>query len=451
MSKPNVTASNPVFVVGVFRSGTSLLYSLLNQHPQISLMYECNVWDFPALFKRGRFSGDWLARQEFFNEALSRHRLILGGSLRGLEQVRTPEELYRVHSEQKGATLWGEKSPFYCPRLKQLHRQYPNASFVFVWRNPVETYRSMLQAGKNSAFFRKPGMLHRLVFHQEQLLRQSAWLARREARVRHVNYDDLVDRPEQACRFLCEFLGVKFEPAMLDLTKADFSAVYDVPHQQHLRRGIIERQKISEDIVPSAAAIKLERFHKRWQRLFGRPLAARAATASTPEPTLFEVQYHKLLGWAYHLGTNVKRLGFEFLPLPWLRSYRLFKNWFSAGGTTPRQPLVQELANSWFTILACYLFIAATGWLDYVTGFKVSLALFYTLPCMVLTLTVSQRWGSFTAALAALIWSGVQQSDFPDGGSMTVLFWNTLMRYGVLQIIVSLLARIQVELKSNQA
>jgi len=31
---------NPVFVVGVFRSGTSLLYSLLNQHPEIGLMYE---------------------------------------------------------------------------------------------------------------------------------------------------------------------------------------------------------------------------------------------------------------------------------------------------------------------------------------------------------------------------------------------------------------------------
>jgi hypothetical protein len=447
-----MSVNNPIFIVGVFRSGTSLLYSLLNQHPQISLMYECNVWDFPALLKRPRFAGDWLARQEFYNQALSRHRLVWGGSLRGLESVRTPDDLYRIHSEQKGiATLWGEKSPFYSTRLKQLGRQYPNATFIFIWRNPVETYRSILLAGRTSAFFKKPGMLHRLIYHQEQLISQSAWLAKRDARVRHINYDDLVDRPEQACRSLCEFLKVKFEPAMLELAKADFSAVYDVPHQNHLRKDVIERQKFSEEIVPAAVAQKLERFHKRWQRRFGRPLAAKAAAAAQPEPGLLELLLHNTLGFGLHLGSSIKRLGFEFLPLQWLRSYRLLKNWFGANRYDSSEPLVRELANSWFTVLASFLFIFATGWVDYVTGFKVTLAFFYTLPCMVLALAVSPRWASFAAAVSAFIWSGVQLCDFPDGGSMEVLFWNTLMRFGVLQIIVSLLARIRAELKSSQA
>jgi len=34
---------NPVFVIGFFRSGTSLLCSHLNQNPKIALMYECDV------------------------------------------------------------------------------------------------------------------------------------------------------------------------------------------------------------------------------------------------------------------------------------------------------------------------------------------------------------------------------------------------------------------------
>ena len=55
--------SNPVFVVGVFRSGTSLLYSLLNQHPQMAFMYECDAWNFPALLSKARFKGNWLERQ----------------------------------------------------------------------------------------------------------------------------------------------------------------------------------------------------------------------------------------------------------------------------------------------------------------------------------------------------------------------------------------------------
>lgn len=453
MSKPIPSAANPVFVVGVFRSGTSLLYSLLNRHPQISLMYECNVWDFPALFKWRRFAGDWLARQEFFNRALSRHRLVWGGSLRGLEKIRTPDDLYRVHGEQKGATLWGEKSPFYSTRLRQLGRQYPNATFIFIWRNPVETYRSMLMAGRRAPFFRKPGMLHRLVYHQEQLLRQSAWLSRREARVRHVNYDDLVDRPEQVCRSLCEFLEVNFEPAMLDLAKADFSAVYEVPHQAHLRRGVIARQNISEDPVPPAVAEKLERFHKRWQRLFGRPLAARAATAATPEPTLPELLYHKTLGWALHLGTDVKRLSFEVLPLPWLRTYRQFKNWLVAGkGPARRGSLVGDFWENGVTIIASLALLAGVTLFDFLTGPDISVGPLYLLPCAVMTLVVGGRWGAVTAFLCAVAITvfreGVKNQFHPS--FTPVVLWNAAMRFIIFGIFVLLLNRIRLEINRDE-
>jgi hypothetical protein len=42
----------PVFVVGVWRSGTTLLYSLLNQHPDLRLFYES---DLPVLWPMFRF------------------------------------------------------------------------------------------------------------------------------------------------------------------------------------------------------------------------------------------------------------------------------------------------------------------------------------------------------------------------------------------------------------
>ena len=52
-------------MVGIFRSGTSLLYSLLNQHPQMALMYECNVWDFPELLSPLRFQMAGLSVRNF--------------------------------------------------------------------------------------------------------------------------------------------------------------------------------------------------------------------------------------------------------------------------------------------------------------------------------------------------------------------------------------------------
>src|SRR5579863_4345776 len=65
----------PLFVVGMFRSGTSLLYALLNQHPQIALMYEGDLPHLQSLFWIPRDTADWLERWEFWNMALTRHKI----------------------------------------------------------------------------------------------------------------------------------------------------------------------------------------------------------------------------------------------------------------------------------------------------------------------------------------------------------------------------------------
>jgi len=309
-------SSNPVFVVGVFRSGTSLLYSLLNQHPQVALMYECDVWDFPRAFSGSRFRGEWLQRQEFYNQALSRHRLTFGENLRGLENVRTPEDLYRCYGETKDAKLWGEKSPLYSARLGQLARQYPDAAFIIIWRDPVEIYRSVLVAGKKAPFFRRPGMLHRLIHHKEKMIHEIARLRRAGVRIHDINYDDLVDQTETACRNVCEFLKIEFDPGMVGLERADFSAVYRAPQHEFLRRGVVERQKISGQVVETNVAQKLLRFRKRWERLTARQLALNDSVLKATEPSPSELMFHKTIGALLHIGENIKRLHLNFFRWP---------------------------------------------------------------------------------------------------------------------------------------
>ncbi|HZL44044.1 MAG TPA: sulfotransferase, partial [Verrucomicrobiae bacterium] len=278
------TYSGPVFVVGFFRSGTSLLYSLLNQHPRIGLMYECDVWDFPDACADLRFEQNWLARQEFYNRALSRHRLIFGGSLRGLEQVRTVDDLYRTFSASKGAELWGEKSPQYCVRLRRLARRYPGATFLLLWRNPVDIFRSVAWAAQKDRYFARPGMFTRFVYYQEQMILQAAWLSRAGHRVCHVQYDALVDHTESVCSDICAFLGIDFDKQMLDLTRADFSAVYQGRHHEHLRRATIQRQEYPEEVLPPVLMDKLARFGARWDRLQRERLGFQKASGHFREP-----------------------------------------------------------------------------------------------------------------------------------------------------------------------
>lgn len=442
---------NPVFVVGVFRSGTSLLYSLLNQHPQIALMYECDVWDFPGRFASRRFKSEWLERQEFYNQALSRHRLILGDKLRGLEKVRTPDDLYRVYGAGKGATLWGEKSPLYSVRLGRLARQYPHGSFILIWRDPVAIFRSVRLAGKKAPFFRRPGMLHRLIHHHEQMIGEAAQLVHGGTRFHHVNYDDLVDRTEPTCRGVCDFLGVAYDPDMLVLERADFSPVYHAPQHAFLRRGVIERQKFTEEPLAPAETAKLQRFRNRWERLSGQRLGAGRTADRHSEPAMWERWHHRLLGAGLFAGENLKRLTFEFLPLPWLRTYRQFKDWLLADKAGEKNiSMLGQWRHHGITILASFAFLAASVTLDYATGPEVSVGPIYLIPCAALALVVGRSWATIAAVLAVVSITICREGITHHFSNLFtgLVVWNVFMRFIFFEIFVLLLSRIRAEFHS---
>jgi hypothetical protein len=92
--------------------------------------------------------------------------------------------------------------------LRQLAKRFPQARFILLWRDPVEIYQSILYAGRKAPFFRRKGMLGRLICQQEAMIRQAGDLNRAGARLHHVTYSQLVDDTEGVCRGICQFLGV---------------------------------------------------------------------------------------------------------------------------------------------------------------------------------------------------------------------------------------------------
>lgn len=447
----NSQFANPVFVVGIFRSGTSLLYSLLNQHPEMALMYECNVWDFPEMLSPLRFQNGWLERQEFFNQALSRHRLIFGDSLRGLENVHTPEELYRIFGNAKGAKLWGEKSPLYPARLRQLARRYPGSSFILLWRDPVEIYRSMVDAGRASRFFRRRGMLNRFIFCQEQMIRQAAELDRTGIRLHHVSYTELVEKTEDVCRGICQFLKIEFDQKMLDLGHADLSAVYRAPQHDHLRRGIIAQRHLSNDGIDPRIIQKLQRFGTRWNRLQNKWFNNQNHSSTVAEPSLAERLCHKMLGAFLNAMDGVKRAAFEFLPLPWLRTYRQAQKWFFDGRSglpADRLSLRDQFAANRITILTSGAILAGVAVIDFFTGPHLTLLPFYIIPCAILALILNRRWGTLAAMITTTTWAGLQTLHNPNlnFAHPGLLLWDAAMRFIVLQTVVLLLDRMRIEI-----
>ncbi len=440
-------STNPVFIVGVFRSGTSLLCSLLNQNPQIALMYECDVWNFPRPLLNTRFRRNWAERIEFYNQALSRHQMFSAGSSSSLQKIRTPLDLYRTFGERKGATVSGEKSPFYCDRLEQLHKQYPNAFFILVWRDPVEIHRSLLKAGQTSRFFGKPGMLSRMIYHQEEAIHQAARIENKGAKIFRVDYAALVDHTETVCRDLSAFLGVAFDVQMLELNKADLSSIYKAPHHAYLRRGIIERQKYAKELVPPAVVKKLERYRHRWERLQAKWLKPSAAGESV-EPGFLELGYHNVVGKGLTFYDSGVRAGFEFLPLVWLRVYRLLKTWVvnpPSGTVDEKTSLLKDLKNHWLTIVVSALLFWLVAMLHKQANPHLMFILFYAIPCAILALVVNTRWATLFVLASAFLAPLIQYEGDADYQNPGVFTWNFVTRFILLEVFILTLGRIRLE------
>jgi hypothetical protein len=104
-------ATGPLFVLGLWRSGTSLLYVLLNQHPQIALLYEADLPMLRPLFYVQRPKARWLERWDFWNDSvMKRHQLSpdhIHPQTTGLRAAT--EATYRSYAQAKGAAIWGRK------------------------------------------------------------------------------------------------------------------------------------------------------------------------------------------------------------------------------------------------------------------------------------------------------------------------------------------------------
>lgn len=238
----------PVFVVGASRSGTNFVRALLNAHSRIWVSAETHYFD--DLRPRLR-EGDREACEQYFLSLA--HRAYGRGGDPAHAKI-DPAELRRRASELGGAgdayfeafcelrarlhgkELWGEKTPRHAFRIAEILEAFPSAKIVCLVRDPravVASYRDWHTGGirpgldeGNAAGLAAERERSRRSYHPvlAGLLWRGVIRAEHDAlrrygseRVRLQRFEDLASRPEPAVRELCAWLGIDFEPAMLEI------------------------------------------------------------------------------------------------------------------------------------------------------------------------------------------------------------------------------------------
>jgi hypothetical protein len=319
----------PLFVVGMWRSGTSLLYALLNQHSQISLMYEAELPVLRPLFLTRKGKTDWAERWNFWNSALDRHQIAadeIPGTADGLPSA--VRAIYGQYALRKGATIWGGKSPNYYDFLTQLSHDFPQAQFIVIWRDPADICRSILRAAAKDTWFSKRGIPHRALFGLHRMKRDCDRLVERGVPVYQIDYEDLIHRPEKVMQGICEFLGIPFESRMTTLEGADRSAIYEGEHHEGVKSEKIVGNKSRPEVLPAALKEKIERYSCFWRKQSGNawpPAPASAGSGDVRIPGAMERMRDQLVFRAYRALDAAVVLVYCYAPIGLLRKYRAAK------------------------------------------------------------------------------------------------------------------------------
>ncbi len=187
----------PIFIIGMIRSGTTLMDQILSSHPKIGSAGEMAFWSSgPAVQKVVAITREQVDREELKELALS-----------------YLEELQAFAPDAPRIT---DKMPLNYLSLGLIHLLLPNARIIRCKRNPIDTCLSIYTtpfAATMEFFYDKQNIVdayreyERLSAHWREVLPSSRFL--------EVNYEDLVLRRESVLPALIDFCGLDWDDRLL--------------------------------------------------------------------------------------------------------------------------------------------------------------------------------------------------------------------------------------------
>ena len=231
-----------LFILGCGRSGTTMLRSMFDSHPEFAIPGESGfIWQ-----RRGRYESRGGIDQRRFVEEIAAHRRFQRW---GLDVDRVKEELwhppptgfpdvirrlYHLYARVRGKERYGDKTPGHVLRIPQIARLFPEARIVHLvrdGRNVALSYMDIKEWGPSSvteaALYWKRRVEH----------------GRRDGvvlgpdRYQEVTYEALVDDSETELRRLCSFVDLPFDDAMLRYFERA-SEVLSLELHPHRHQGI---------------------------------------------------------------------------------------------------------------------------------------------------------------------------------------------------------------------
>lgn len=212
---PKRLVPSPVFILSPPRSGSTLLRCIVGSHPRLHAPHELHLGDLRVVTstRMGKWSLDPLGLDTRATEYMLWDRLL------------------HWELRRSGKDMIVEKTPHHVFIWERLVECWPDARFIFLLRHPGQVALSATDAAKSvplrerlkvGAGFVWDGIRYgwennpmtsadQLYVHMRRLEE-----ARRALPGFTVRYEELTSAPETVVRELCAYLGVGYDPEMLN-------------------------------------------------------------------------------------------------------------------------------------------------------------------------------------------------------------------------------------------
>jgi hypothetical protein len=205
--------SQPLFIIGAPRSGTTFLCHTLNQHACIHLTNESRIFVLLKDLVENKKKSAGLIGRDFY------------GPFIDFLYRNAGDLVERFYREGLGisASIWGDKHPPYAdpcvlsgrtgsePRtpqsgscLRLIRDSLPTAKFIHIHRDPVEVAHSLLHKGWTPSFAGGISVWHQYVTEIVEFLGELD-----PARHLTIAYRDLLEMPAATCARFGRFLGLE--------------------------------------------------------------------------------------------------------------------------------------------------------------------------------------------------------------------------------------------------
>jgi hypothetical protein len=215
----------PIFITGLYRSGTTLLSRAMNAHPKLSITFDnvhfmrfCYQKFNPLIEKNILNLLNEVSQRIFERSKIELDKKSILSELSTFEKIEY-SHIYNIimkncflHEPNK--VIWGEKTNVAWGAIPDFLKMFPNGKCIFLLRDP----RDVLCSFKRMTTNPWPGYLD-AIFASLGAFQQALYLNKKYSKdnLKIIKYENFVNKPDKVLKDICSFVDIIYDQKMTNI------------------------------------------------------------------------------------------------------------------------------------------------------------------------------------------------------------------------------------------